>query len=282
MVKKIGKLHKPSSLGKIICHIPYAEKWFYPYRQAMKLTVREEERTFPGLPEELDGKKLVFLSDIHCGVYYGKPRAAELAARVRAEKADLILMGGDYGEDSAAAEEFWNMLEEPFQAPMGVYAVLGNHDVTEPERIPVIRDIMEKKGVRLLVNEEASLPGGAVIFGLGEYYHEGADLKKTVELFRNPGFHVLLTHTPDVLPEIYETDPDNRIDLCFCGHTHGGQIAIGGWAPRSSSLYKSRYLSGWKKENGTEILISMGVGTSFLPVRMGTKSEYHAIRLRRG
>ena len=68
--------------------------------------------------------------------------------------------------------------------------------------------------------------------------------------------------------------------LALCGHTHGGQVVLFNRALKSPSDYGEKYRTGWKKENGVDIMISNGVGTSFLPVRLGARPQIHLITLK--
>ena len=82
-----------------------------------------------------------------------------------------------------------------------------------------------------------------------------------------------------ILPQTLADGPFYQ--LALCGHTHGGQVALLGHSLHSSSDLGDRYRSGWYREAGAEIMVSNGVGTPVLPVRLGAPPQYHLITLRK-
>jgi len=89
-----------------------------------------------------------------------------------------------------------------------------------------------------------------------------------------------MPHSPDLVPEAKQAGL--RFDLALCGHTHGGQIALRGRSLYPSSRYGDRYRMGWVNENDSDIFITCGVGTSVLPMRVGTMPEIHRFNLSSG
>lgn len=80
----------------------------------------------------------------------------------------------------------------------------------------------------------------------------------------------MLSHTPVFRDTLSGSDP--RIRAMIAGHTHGGQIAIGGWAPIRPPG-SGDYVSGWYRENGPDLFVSRGLGTSLIPIRLGSTPE---------
>lgn len=273
------RTHKPSLLAKLLAMLPVGCALFYPVYLAAQLYTDTQTYVSPSLPAAFDGLKITFLSDIHYGQLFSRERVEKLVKRVNALGSDLILLGGDYGEDSQGALDFWN-LQPGFSAPLGVFATVGNHDRTIPDHMLYqIEDAMRSQGVIPLVNDVWTLNKGDASLAIGsvdDFYNGFPDLAAVAHKSKDADFVIFMPHTPDILPEW--TAPA-FYDLALCGHTHGGQVAIRNHAIFSSSIYGSRYLNGWYKENGADIFVSSGVGTSALPVRLGTKAQIHQFTL---
>lgn len=277
--KKAGK---PSRLGKWMALLPAGCALLYPLYLAMQLQLTEETYKNAALPRAFHGMKIAYVSDIHWGTFFSDERLEKLIEQVNALEADLIVLGGDYAEDADGALTFWQR-KPVFRAKTATLAVLGNHDRTLPEsHLPRIQRAMRQCGVIPLVNDVWMLEkdGRTMAFsGIDDYYNGHPDLRKVARLSQKADFSVFLPHTPDVLPDVYKLSDPPFFHLALCGHTHGGQVSLLGWAPVSSSHLGSRYLSGWYRENGADILISNGVGTSVMPVRFGAKPQIHLITL---
>lgn len=278
---KPKKAGRPSRLGKMLALLPVGCALLYPLYLAAQLDVDNNTYFNAALPQAFNGLKIAYVSDIHWGVFLGDQRLQTLIETVNALEPDLILLGGDYAEDADGALRFWQQ-KPAFRAKYATLGVLGNHDRTRPEsHLPRIQRAMRAAGVIPLVNDawRLELAGKTLCFsGIDDYYNGRPDLQKVARLSKDADFSIFLPHTPDVLPDVYAMGAP-FFQLALCGHTHGGQVALFGWAPLSSSHLGSRYLSGWYQENGADILVSNGVGTSVLPVRFGAKPQIHLITL---
>lgn len=280
--QKKKKAGPPSRLGKWLALLPAGCVFLYPLYLASQLQVAEKSYVHPTLPRPFDGLKIAYVSDIHWGSFLSDQRLEALIEQVNALEADFILLGGDYAEDADGALAFWQR-KPAFKARIATLAVFGNHDRTLPENhFPRIQRAMKQSGVIPLVNDVWTLEkeGSTLSFsGIDDYYNGWPDLKKVARLSAKADFSIFLPHTPDVLPDVYALSEKPFFQLALCGHTHGGQVAFFGWAPLSSSKLGSRYLSGWYREHGADILVSNGVGTSVLPVRLGARPQIHLITL---
>jgi len=274
---------KPSKLGKLLMLLPVTCALFYPLYLSQQLDLVEDDYSSPALPLPFDGLRVAYISDIHYGSFFSKERVDALVQRVNALAPDLIILGGDYGEDSQGAVAFFS-LHPQFQARYGVVGVMGNHDRTPPEsNLQLLQQEMAACGVRPLVNDVLLLKkDGATlaIAGVDDFYNGSPALSQVAQMCRNADFTIFAPHSPDILPETYQMTGGPFYQLALCGHTHGGQVSLFGRAIKSSSNYGNRYLSGWKQENGVDIMISNGVGTSVLPVRLGARPQIHLITLK--
>ena len=277
------RTHEPFWLGKLMAKLP---PWpiFYPLYEASRLNMIEELYWSPKIPEGFDGFRVAYLSDIHYGPLFSEQRVRDLAERVNKLHADVVILGGDYGVNSDGAVDFFE-LKPGFQAKTAVLGVMGNHDRMLPEEnFEKLIAAMKADGVTPLVNDGVVLErrGSRMAFAAcDDYYCGQPDLKKTAALSKTADFTVFLPHMPDILPDTFDLPGGPFYQLALCGHTHGGQVAILGHAIHSSSIYGNRYLSGWYHEHGVDFLVSNGVGTSDLPVRLGAKPQMHLITMKR-
>ncbi|MBR6187177.1 MAG: metallophosphoesterase [Clostridia bacterium] len=263
--------------------LPSSSPVFYPLYLAKQLYTVEEVYPSSQLPKEFNGLRIVFASDIHYGKLFGEERVRLLSKRINDLKADIVILGGDYGEHSDGAIRFFQ-LKPGFQANQMVLGVMGNHDRMYPEEnFPLLLDAMRSDGVTPLVNDAVTIEREGkrlVIAATDDFFSGNPDLSYTAYRCRNADFVIYVSHIPDILPETYRMPGGPFYQLALCGHTHGGQVAIAGKAIKSSSGYGNRFLSGWYHENGVDIMVSNGVGTSSLPVRFGAKPQIHLITLR--
>ncbi len=274
----------------------------FMYAQSRVVNVEYADVYLKDLPDAFDGATILFLSDVHISSASGVRHARQLMADLQSFHPDLLLLGGDYSDLRAwnrlrclgSAQKLealeqqtvelshqWMQALVDFQAPLGKFAVQGNHDVKDA----TLSQALAVGGVRLLMNEVCAVEkDGArlVIAGVGDYQEGDCQLSAVASQVRSGDCVILLSHNPDALPQIYTTDaPDGGTwaDVTLCGHTHGGQIRLGGWAPVTNSEYGDRYLTGWHEEIDGYALTSNGVGASLLPIRFNAPAQAHLITL---
>lgn len=247
-------------------------------------TVRVDRRTVhdPRIPAALDGTTLVFAADIHAGPIFGETRVRHLVDTINAEEPSFVVLGGDYvGGNANGAAIFYPHIAG-LDAPLGVFAVLGNHDSWEGA--DEARDGLASAGVRLLENSTARVGEGdrsIVIGGLEDEWTghpAGADF---AEALSPDDFGILVAHNPDSFEPVLSR-PQGTWGLALSGHTHGGQVTGFYWLlPRKPSRFGTRFLGGWRMENGTPLLVSNGVGAVTVPLRFLAPPQIHVITLRR-
>lgn len=234
------------------------------------------------------GLRIAALADLHASrIWMTSDRIKKIVAQTNALKPDVIVLLGDFVSGFELAR--WTELPAPawcaplsrLSAPLGTFAVLGNHDCWRGGEI--IRDSLEKAGIPVLHNVAARFrtEAGARFWlaGLGAQHarklgrgrFEGQDdLDGTMEQI-DGGMDpvILLAHEPDIFPQV----PD-RVDLTLSGHTHGGQVRfplVG--APYVPSRYGQRYAYGHRQESGRQLIVSGGLGCTGLPLRFGVAPE---------
>ena len=271
-------------LGRVLAKLPSSWPLLYPLYLTAQLDTVKENYVSPLLPAAFDGFTIGYVSDIHFGQLLKEDRVRALVKQVNAWQADILILGGDYGENAEGSLRFWQ-LRPGFRAKERVVATVGNHDRTEPDSLlPAMTDAMRADGVTPLINDALLIRRQGTALALAsadDYFNGNPDLLTTAAPCRGADFTIFFPHNPDILPETYEMPGGPFYQLALCGHTHGGQVAVLGHAIKSSSIYGNRYRSGWYREHGVDILVSNGVGTSGLPVRLGARAQIHLITLKR-
>ena len=224
------------------------------------------------LSPALSGFRIVFVSDIHWGQWMSSSRVDALCETINALKPDLILLGGDYAEDSDGAIAFFEGLR-PLKARLGVAAVPGNHDRTLPEsNCALLEQAMVRAGIRPLFNRAWSPVEGLVICGVDDVHNGHPDFQGVLAQAGSEDYTILLCHSPAALPKALGY---GRFDLTLSGHTHGGQF--GNW--HTHPEVPERFQRGWNQEGNALTLTSNGVGASYFPARIGATPQLHLITL---
>lgn len=241
-----------------------------------RLVVRQETLELQRWPSGLTGLKIAVLSDIHAGsAYIDEGKLRLIVERTNQLQPDLIVILGDYiagnsrGSHRMEPEVFAPILKD-LHAPLGVYSVLGNHDWWYNGR--KVRNVLEANGIKVLEDEVARIDvrGNSLwLVGLADLWTRPQHIDETIAQVPEGETVIALTHNPDVFPNI-----PARVNLLLAGHTHGGQVRlplIGSVV--ESSRYGERYALGHIVENGHDLFVTTGIGTSIVPVRFGVPPE---------
>lgn len=229
--------------------------------------------------------KVALLSDLHIGAPYVRlEKLRQVVEQVNAESPDVVMLAGDFvtrgvlGGKLVEPEPIAQELSK-LRAPLGVVAVLGNHDwwYDGPRVIRAFR----AAGIRVLEDEAAQVVSGGKplwFVGLSDQWTQETNWRAALQKVRDDAPVLALTHNPDVFPEM-----PPRVDLLLAGHSHGGQVRfplVG--APIVPSRFGQRYLRGWIEEGGKRMFVTTGIGTSMLPVRFGVPPEIVILTLEHG
>ncbi|MDT8307000.1 MAG: metallophosphoesterase [Anaerolineae bacterium] len=231
--------------------------------EPQRLSLTQIELELPGLPAGGEPIRLLHISDVH--MERPTRREEELIALAEVAQPDVIVITGDflnlsYNRDEAAVALVQQFLRR-LHAPYGVYATLGSPPVDLRDVVPHLFDSVP---TRLLRDEWLTVDTGdgrhLHLLGLDCTHYRERDARRLASL--NAGrpagsVHVLLYHSPELMPEASEAS----FDLYLCGHTHGGQIRLPGIGPIiTSSQLGRRYVMGHYREQGTHLYVSRGVG----------------------
>jgi uncharacterized protein len=222
--------------------------------------------------------RIAFAADFHAGPTTHASQIDRAFDALEASGADLVLLGGDFvGHRPRDVDRVARRLSG-IRAPLGIFAVLGNHDNhTNPE---LVRTALVDAGVQVLINADVRLPAPferTRLIGLDDHASGTPDAARIA--CDGAVSTILLVHQPSGLLDA----APHRVDLALAGHTHGGQIVLpGGFAPITpSGALSRRYLAGqFVLPGGGTLIVSRGVGTSTVPVRWNAPADLVVITLR--
>lgn len=269
----------------------FATMIFYVSRH---LVVNRLELDFEGLPDGFDGLKFCQLSDFHLGSYGRNSRyVTRIIDTALKLSPELILFTGDLVNfDISETDTYMDELAR-LKAPMGVYAIRGNHDyllhgpLDEPERVKATERLNELErglGWRVLLNENVTLErGGSTIALAGVenisanpfFARMGGDLGKALEGIPQGAFTILLSHDPSHWSK--DVAPRGDVALTLSGHTHGLKYKLAGFRP---SHWRLPYHQGVFTEGGSVLHVSGGLGSAFA-FRLGGYPRIDMITLRK-
>ena len=242
--------------------------------------------------------RIVALSDFHaCAPFMDAQRIGAICSQANALKPDIILLLGDYRSgprfSRELASDVWAGALGTLAAPLGVHAILGNHDYDKhdaPGQPPDAERALLAAGIPVYVNRALRIDtgqGGFWLAGLGDQFaykprhvrhypkgHGVDDLEATLAQVTTDEPIILMAHEPDLFPET-----PARVGLTLSGHTHGGQVKLFGRTPVVPSRHGSRYVYGHMVEGDRHLIVSAGLGYSGLPIRFGTEPEIVQIDL---
>ncbi|MBM4034313.1 MAG: hypothetical protein FJ291_21420 [Planctomycetes bacterium] len=281
----------------------------YGYWEAGQLELEELELAFDGLPPAFDGLRVLHLSDIHTN---GFGRVERRLRRILEQTpADLLVATGDFkAHESTDDERALACLDRIFEGlsyPWGMAAVVGNHDtlpfflgLAERGRFTcLLRNslLLEWQGQRLALLgvatmrpndgirgdheiDEATWPGNVArrAAPLGLLPDDAPGPRTCDAANRGDAFRILLAHVPDFIVSARKAG----VDLVLAGDNHGGQVRLPfGTSLLIKSRVARRYVSGHFVEDGTQMFVSRGIGTLYLPIRFRARPEVTLLRLRR-
>jgi predicted MPP superfamily phosphohydrolase len=249
--------------------------------EPLSIQVTRHDLPLPRLPAGWEGARMVHVSDLHYGDPFCNTVLGRMVEKVNALEPDLIVITGDFilehGSEIAPCARFLAQLK----SRRGIVAVLGDHDyfertTTVMEGLP---EALADAGVRLLRNDAVELEGGLRIAGTEPFTRKvrTADLGKALGACPPEGPHLLLSHSPDLLPDAAE----RGVPMLLCGHTHGGQVVVPFYGPPvTHTRIGRRFASGWSSMQGTRLYTNRGLA-SHLCLRFLCPPEIAVFRLTR-
>jgi predicted MPP superfamily phosphohydrolase len=296
MLNKIGRFLKISFLILAPVFV-FLGAWAFWYEPS-SLTVKNYDLKIQEWQAAHNNFKIVTISDVHGGSnFVDDNKIRQVVEKANEQNADLIVLLGDYVSQQRFDHLQLNMPMQNIsdnlrglQANFGVYAVLGNHDALYSDAR--VRTELERAGIRVLENEAIKInvnKQDLILLGLPDVLKVNAsgwekycaDARSALAKLNAKGGVIVLTHSPDIFPFVSKTDlvsPDLR--LVLAGHTHGGQVRfpfVGSLVVPSS--YGQKYALGHVTEDGKNLFVTPGIGTSIFPVRFRVPPEVSVLTI---
>ena len=242
-----------------------------PYAAILErsLTVSEAEVRLRGMGGSGNVRVLV-ISDIHAGPFVSNEVLQRAFERLLTLRPELILLPGDFATIAVHEVEEVVPALRCLEAPLGVYGVLGNHDYYTRDTARLSR-LLEDAGIELLQNRSVTIEKNDASFLLGgvdDLLGGRPSIGAALQGRRDGIPTVVMSHNPDVFPDAVE----HGVTLLVAGHTHGGQIRVPGL---SVLVRMSRYRldEGRFEVDGSELIVSRGLGVTGLPLRIACPPE---------
>jgi uncharacterized protein len=241
-----------------------------------KPTLERITLSFPALPAALDGLRIGHITDIHIGQRYTARNLAWAVEKMRCERPDLIALTGDLAGLHHGIPELPILLSQ-LSAPLGIYAVPGNHDYCEG--LADLHAALTISGVALLINEHQQLRwNGADLWlvGIDDIWDGRPDFAAALDGVPQDAFTLLLAHSPDIADEAAQ----HGFALQLSGHTHGGHVRLPLLGPFARPRFGMRYIMGQYRVGEMALYVSRGLGG--VSLRLFCRPEATIFTLRRG
>jgi predicted MPP superfamily phosphohydrolase len=256
--------------------------WWALWHEPSSVRLRHLTITLPRWPRALDGLRIAVVADLHTGApHVGLDRVRRIVAGLNEERPDVVALLGDYADPEVALGTRFEPGEVAavlagLRAPLGRFAVLGNHDWAQYGA--AMPRALRAAGITVLENDAVRADGAAAplwVAGVADAATRTARLDDALTVVPADQTVLLITHHPDVFPHV----PD-RVALTLAGHTHGAQVNLPVLRDRvTPSRHGARYTKGHQVERGRHLFVSPGVGTTRFPIRFRARPEVTMLRL---
>lgn len=295
-----GRSRFLTTVGLAMGAAPFALLTYGALRNPYRYRLRRSKVYIEGLPEGLEGFKIVQISDIHSGSFVFKEPLLNGVKMINEEKADLVVFTGDIvnykADEMDGLYEYFNQIKAGSAGP--VYSILGNHDYgnyfrwkskkEQDDNFQAVKDIHKKLNWSLLLNEHRVVEhDGAKIGLIGvenfsalPQFPKYGDLKKSVEGMPATDIRILLSHDPTHWD--FEVNKEFQdIQLMLAGHTHGFQfgVEIPGWFKWSPSQMVFKQWAGLYQKGKQYLYVNRGFGFLGYAGRVGILPEITSLTL---
>ena len=252
-----------------------------------RFRLQRERAVLPGLTRPLRAAQL---SDLHYGSWIGPGSVRRWVDAALAAEPELILITGDFLDSSTPLRLRSHLLDElaRLRAPLGSYAVYGNHDWTSLNTGAARSKFagqLKDCGIGVINNGGVQVRDDLYLAGSDDWWFGSQDAQAMLAGYRG-GATLLLSHNPDYLPYV-----PAGVTLTLCGHTHGGQVRVPLLGPvKRASLYGTEFLEGWVEAEAVQPgpadaspplhpprrvhgYVTHGLGVTSLPLRLNCPAE---------
>ncbi|MBJ8070452.1 MULTISPECIES: metallophosphoesterase [Bacillus] len=288
----VKKERKKSILKKFIISlisilmIPISLYFYATEIERRLVSVTWNEIEAPTIPKEFNNKKILQFSDVHLGPEFTLKQLDNLVEKMNELRPDIVVFTGDlidkFGSYNEEREEAKEILRK-IHAPLGKYAVFGNHDRGGGGSL-FYKRYMEEAGFFVLVNDvqKIKVENGKyiTISGLDDFLLGKPQIDSTLKNLRQQDFNMLLVHEPDVVDKV----ACYPVDFQISGHSHGGQVQIPFVGPLITTKLAEKYVEGMYELEGKSkplhLYVNRGIGTTRMPVRFWSLPEFSVFVLK--
>jgi predicted MPP superfamily phosphohydrolase len=254
----------------------------YGFYEASALRISRTTIQLPHLPEAFAGKTIAVLTDLHHGPYVRLSFIEAAVATTNALQPDMVALVGDFAHKGKDIHEqlgpCLNAVAK-LTAPLGVFAVPGNHDMAQ--RGQIYREAVALTPLVDVTNRAERLTRDGQhlwLAGVDDLWYGNPNQEQALQPIPPNAAVIMLCHNPDFV----ETNPDPRVGLVLCGHTHGGQAYLpilgSPWMP---TRYGDKYRHGLVQAEQSQVFVSRGVGEAGMPIRLNCPPEINVLTLQR-
>jgi predicted MPP superfamily phosphohydrolase len=265
-------------------------RWTYAVRvEPTWLELNQHQVPIADLAHAFAGFRIVQLSDLHCSRQVTGAYLAEAVELAQAQNPDVIALTGDFIHKGFRHVEAAARVVGRLRAPMGVFAVLGNHDFSVRNALGVRRfprlhqavaDALTAHGIRVLHNETVTLSRGGArlhLCGVADLWSRACDLERAFHGLCPGVPRVVLAHNPRTIEHL----DGHRCDLMLSGHTHGGQINLPKLGRITLGKKGKRFAAGMYFHDNSFLYVNKGVGFG-LKIRYNVRPEVAVMILKPG
>ncbi len=233
------------------------------------------------LPDHLEGKTLMQISDIHVGNKFNYNYVIESFEKAKLLEPDFVVYTGDFVsyEDKEQLAQLQTVMKSTVKGKLGTAGVLGNHDYggdwVEQHVADAITNILEEAGISILINDQKEF-NGLNIMGIDDYWGLNFDPKKITSKYNASKANIMLCHNPDVCDlDVW----NNYKGWILSGHTHGGQVKPPFLNPPILPVENKRYNAGEiDLYDGRTLYINRALGNLY-QVRFNVRPEITVFKL---
>lgn len=230
------------------------------------------------IPSKFDEYKIVQISDLHNKVFpFNNNRLLKI---IKSENPDAIFITGDLIDGRKYNEEKAMLLINEIKAIAPIYYVSGNHEAWSGKFSSLEKKLIGS-GVIVLRNNSVPVKRGEdkiIISGIDDPAFNTSSAKEEIKMLaKEDSYNILLSHRP----ELFQLYSDEKIDLVFTGHAHGGQVILpllGGLIAPNQGFFP-KYYKGIFSDTNTSMVISRGLGNSIVPIRLFNPPELVIVKL---
>lgn len=225
--------------------------------------------------------RIALFADSHLSTTFDGEGFAEQLERIQAQSPDIVLIAGDFVDDSTKLEDMLRACAAlgSMDTKYGVWYCYGNHDkgyYNGEHRGFSAADLeaeLTKNGVHVLVDEHVTVDNITIIGRRDSTDTPRAEMSELMKGIPSDSYNIVLDHEPND----YDSEAAANADLVVSGHTHGGQLFpvtyVGEWFGINDATY------GYERRKNTDFIVTSGISDWEILFKTGTKSEYVIINI---